>query len=295
MKKASLIFLVMLLSIACNISFDFSDTSLNTGNDPVGTSVALTLTSQALQHIPPQDPSQNQNLPPVADLPADPPANQPPQATLTMVPTATLTPTQTFTPSPTVTPTLGLRVGEPDKKITFANGDGGFYDDDDENTIITPKNGTLELVSTLKVIGWHGWSMYYDKIDNFYLESTINVVNCSGSDQYGMVFRGPDYSRGYFFGLTCGGNYFLDYLDGKYTPIVSDTASQFINAGSGQTNRLGVLAQGDQLTLYINDQKVQEVRDSTYTGKGVFGVFIAAYQTPNFTIQLDEIAYWLKN
>jgi hypothetical protein len=292
MKKAVLIFLVMLLSMACNITLDFNETSLGNEEEQIGTTVALTLTSQA-------PPSLDQGQPPASDAPANPAANQQQAASMTPFPTATATdtlvPTMTATPTPTVTPTLELRAGEPDKKITFSDGDGGFYDDDDENTIITPKNGMLEIVSTMKVVGWHGWSMYYDKIDNFYLESTINVVNCSGSDQYGIVFRGPDYSKGYFFGLTCSGSYFLDYLDGKYKPIVGDTASQFINTGSGQTNRIGVHANGDHLTLYINDHKVQEINDSTYTGKGVFGVFIAAYQTPNFTIQLDEIAYWLTN
>ena len=290
MKKISLIIiLTMLPSLACNISLDFSDTALgNQNDDPAGTSVARTLTVQA-------PPAADQGQPPAADSPANPAAAQPPAASLppALTATASPTPTVTVTPSATVTPTLALRAGEPDKKIDFSNGDGGFYSDDDENTIITPKNGTLELTSTMRVTGWHGWSMHFDKIDNFYLESTINVVNCAGSDQYGMVFRGPSYTKGYFFGLTCSGSYFLDYLDGKYIPIIGDTASQSINTGSGQTNRLGVLANGENLTLYINDQKVQELRDPNFTGQGVFGIFIAAYQTPNFTIQLDEIAYWL--
>ena len=289
MRKFSLIIiLTMLLSMACNITLDFSDKNPAIENDAIGTTVAQTLTSQALS-------AQNQAQPPASDAPADPGAPQPPVASPPPAPTATatLTPTMTATPSATVTPTLALRVGEPDKRINFSNGDGGFYSDDDENTIITPKNGTLELVSTMRVVGWHGWSMHFDKIDNFYLESTINVVNCAGSDQYGMVFRGPTYSKGCFFGLTCNGSYFLDYLDGKYQPIIVETASRLINTGSGQTNRLGVHANGENLTLYINDQIVQELRDPTYTGKGVFGIFIAAYQTPNFTIQLDEIAYWL--
>ena len=264
MKKAVLIFLVMLLSMACNITLDFSETGLANEEEQIATTVALSLTYQA-------PPSQNQDQPPASNGPADPAAAQPPAASITPFPTATATdtlvPTTTATPSPSVTPTLELRAGEPDKKFTFSDGGEGFYTDDDEYTIITPKNGTLELVSTNKVVGWHGWSMYYTKIDNFYLESTFNVVNCGGSDEYGMVFRGPDFTKGYFFGLTCGGSYFLDYLDGKYKPIVVDTASQFIHTGSGQTNRIGVHANADHLTLYINDQKVKEITDSTFTGK----------------------------
>ena len=46
--------------------------------------------------------------------------------------------------------------------------------------------------------------------------------------------------------------------------LVNLTASDLINKGKDQANRLGVAAVGDTLTLFINGAKVNQVIDDTY-------------------------------
>lgn len=282
MRKLFIIFLLSLLIVACNISVDTaSDQKKTIDPGDVATAVALTLTSRPIAMA----------TTPIKDYTS-------PFSTSTPIPTRTLTvtPTITMTASPTYTSTpinnFKSTLGEPDKKITFNNGKEGFFDDDDEYTIINIENGTLVMTSTMKITGWHGWSMQYQKIGNFYLEATIKTHQCSGRDEYGLVFRAPDYSKGYFFGFNCDDKYSLRALTNDFNNITEWKTSPYTINKYPDNNRLGVLAVNDHYSMYINDQLLEEVTDSTFTAMGTFGIFIAAFQTPGFTIEVDEIDYW---
>ena len=69
------------------------------------------------------------------------------------------------------------------------------------------------------------------------------------------------------------------------------TASDLINKGKDQANRLGVAAVGDRLTLFINGAKVGEVINDNYE-KGYFGVFINRDKTKDLTVKVDQVRYW---
>jgi hypothetical protein len=275
-----LVIFPILVSLACTVSLNNSPTAVPTiDKNELATIVASTLAASQQNPTNPDGLSPPEQSTPVQDLP-----------TLTLIPS--LTPTITSSPTPAGNPEASL--GKPDWKNTFTDGNEGFYDDDDEYTIITANNGKLFLESTMKIRGWHGWSMHHHKIDNYYLEAVINLQNCGGQDEYGIIFRGPDYSNGYFYGLTCNGKYSLrTHNAGKYQAIVDWSQSPVINSGANQTNKLGLLVNGNQISLYVNDQLLQQASADQYNGKGTFGVFIAAYETPGFTYALDEIAYWL--
>jgi len=149
-------------------------------------------------------------------------------------------------------------------------------------------------LTSLQPIGWHSWSMYYHNLQNFYLEATLRTQTCSGADRYGLVFRAPDDNHGYFYGLSCDGKYNLSSYDGaNFTTLIDYTKSSAILSGSNQTNRLGVMARGSEINLYMNGVPIQQINDSTYTSAGVFGVFIASQETANFTYEMDEIDYWI--
>jgi len=130
-------------------------------------------------------------------------------------------------------------------------------------------------------------------LKNFYLELQFTTSDqCSGLDRYGVIVRAPDPNQGYVYGFSCDGRYRLYKWDGKrYTPIQDWKNSPHIKAGLNQTNRLGIYLNGDQIKLYANGQLLSEYSDDTFT-EGHFGVFIGASETKNFTVSLDEAAYW---
>ena len=105
-----------------------------------------------------------------------------------------------------------------------------------------------------------------------------------------MLFRSD---KGYLFGVTCDGRYFLWKWNGTaMTTIVDYTSSSAINTGTGQVNKLGVLTVSNQIQLYVNGVILQQVNDSTYT-KGYFGIFSRPSTSTYFTVKLDEMKYWI--
>ena len=216
--------------------------------------------------------------------------------TATSPPTGTPTLTQTQPPSPTpVAPPEDPRasLGEPDFIDTFENDDNwSLYTDDHVSFEIDDD----QLVMTaFDPENWDGWTVSWPEIKNFYLEMTTNTGDCSGMDRYGLVARATKTGDGYetyAFGFTCDGRYSLRKWDGeRYVTVFDWAAGESINEGSNQANRMGLLADGERLSLYANGHKLVTIQDDSYE-QGKFGVFVGSANTPDFTVLVDEIAYW---
>jgi hypothetical protein len=145
--------------------------------------------------------------------------------------------------------------------------------------------------------GWDGWILTWPKLDDFYLEATFTTGSaCEGLDRYGLVARQTnpdDVYIGYLFGISCDGRYSLRSWEGEsgFLYQVPWASSGSIRPGPGQSHRLGFLAEGDRIVLYVDRQRLTEVTDSAHS-EGKFGFFVAAKQSENFTVEVEEIAYW---
>jgi len=234
------------------------------------------------------------------------PAYEAPEVTPTeaVTPTPTqesvLPPTEEPTSTPTATPVPEdadprLRLGDPDWVDTF---DGStywpVYSDghvsftvEDENLILTAFNPDY----------WNGWILpAVNRIGDFYLEMTAVPEACSGRDAFGMVIRASTIDagqEGYLFGISCDGRYSLRQWDGEnLTKIVDWTPTDEIQPGGDETYRIGIMADGGQFTMYINGVMVHEISHGAYD-EGMFGVFVSSAQTPNFSVTVEEMDYWL--
>jgi hypothetical protein len=141
----------------------------------------------------------------------------------------------------------------------------------------------------------------WPNIEDFYLEGNFETGDCSGYDRYGLFVRGEKVAgnvHGYLFGVSCNGQYFLKIFDdrsesdGSYSTLIDWTSSAVIQSGADKRNRLGFWAKGDQLRLYINGERLAEIKDDTFNA-GLFGLFIGAAETENLIVEVDDIAYWL--
>jgi len=168
-------------------------------------------------------------------------------------------------------------------------------------TTISIADGKLSMQSSQ--VGKFHWWLNYRLIDNAYLEAKYETGNCSGNDEYGLVFRAPDYFNGvgYYFTLTCDGKFDLREKTDPNSLIQDNQlrfgmqTSSLINSGPNQKNTLGVWMNGKTIRLYVNDQFLDEITDAELTASGHFGPFIYARKTPGFKISLDEISYWTIN
>jgi hypothetical protein len=155
-------------------------------------------------------------------------------------------------------------------------------------------NGSMTLKALHDEPGWR-IAPTTEELSKAYMEGTFSVGVCSGIDSYGLIVRtsrSSGFNSGYFYAVTCDGRYSLRLWDGaKSVMLVNLTASDLINKGKDQANRLGVAAVGDNLTLFINGVKVNTVVDEKLE-KGYFGVFINRDKTKDLTIKVDQVRYW---
>jgi len=297
-------------------------TSAPAGSDSeLATKVASILTSYPTQPLPPtKEPTKA--LPTVATVEptAEPTATLAPSATPTAEPTSA--PTETAAPSeqatqqataaatqaPTATsgPTLTPPAGDPATKLgkatatdemdseiawTWPTGANDF-------TSVRFADGKMALKGLTKDPGWR--LPYSQELADIYVEMTVEPGKCVAGDNYGIIFRIPVFDKpesGYLFAVSCDGKFALWQWDGtvtpkgKFTMLSNWKASSAIQTGEGKSNRVGVMALGSRLLMYVNGELVGEVKDTQFT-KGYFGAFVNPDSENGFTIYVDKMSYW---
>jgi len=223
----------------------------------------------------------------------------------TSQPTATQTPTNTPQPTATVTPILPTptlsteditkSLGGPTWRDNFDNEDywrfSQYYKDTDR--ISMKVDGGEVVLKALNPDYHYEWLLTWPDPEDFYVEITATTGSaCEGLDKYGLIFRAPDPTEGYLVGFTCDGRYSIWYYDGENEVDILDwKASDKIEVGANQTNRLGIKAEGSQLTVYANGVAIATITD-TKQSKGQFGLMVGAVKTQNFTVYVDKLEYW---
>ena len=215
--------------------------------------------------------------------------------------TATTAPSPSPTSPPTATATLPSTdpragLGDPTFLDTFSDsGNWPLYDDGHVSFAV---NNDRLVMTAFDPNFWEGFILSWPQVSDFYLEMTASPRNCSGADRYGLIARGtavkPGSYSAYNFSVTCDGRFALrlwDNENSKFTILVDWTESEAIKSGSNQTNRIGLLADGERLSMYANGNLLQEFVDDSYES-GRIGVVIGSATTNNFKVDVDEFAYW---
>jgi hypothetical protein len=271
-KKISFVSFLFLFTLACSISFPSSDSF----DEKISTKVAISLTATALnqeliQETTQASPHEEDNEP---------------------------TESPTITPNPIEDPKKDL--GETTWSDNLSTGSYWSLDAGDiiiDTTTLSLQNGKLSASAATIGKGTNWWLTYLT-FQDAYLEATFDVGTCADDDQYGLVFRAPDYESGnaYYFHVTCDGRYDLRrWSNNGATMLLGMPSSEKINAGSDKTNTLGVWIKGPIIRLYVNNFMIKEISDGSLPNYGHFGLFINARRTPGFTIHMDNISYWTLN
>ena len=218
------------------------------------------------------------------DTPIQPSATPRPVSTATTAPS----PVVTFDPSD---PLAGL--ANPDWREGF-DGTSAWYVFQDEFIRFQSIENKLEMTA-FQANNRNGWALAPQLVSNrFYVEMTATFGDtCKGADHFGLMLSPVSSAdRGYLFGVSCEGKYVLWMWDGtRMTSLVKWTKSEGILDGANKTNRIGILAEGNNLSLYANDSLLTELTDESYD-LVYFGVFVGAAETPNFIVQVSSLSYW---
>lgn len=220
-----------------------------------------------------------------------PPTQAPPAQT-----EPTSAPTEAPPPTSTPIPVEGdpiLILGEPDGEDNF-NSDSNWtlFDNQCFKTEIVDGQFVMESKGLEGVICWE---VSWPHLENFYMETEMEMPEqCQPDDRFGMLFRAPDNFRGYQYGLTCDGRYYLSMWDGNQTTVLVEPATNpVIKSGPGEVNRLGVAAYAGEYLLYANGTYLGEGVNYTYTEPGQIGYFVRATTDQGFVTRYDNLKVWL--
>lgn len=111
---------------------------------------------------------------------------------------------------------------------------------------------------------------------------------------YGVLFRVQDADRFYRFAITANGLYAVERhdADGTWTRLTQDwLSSEAINQGLNVANRLKVIANGPEFTVYVNDILLQQVSDPTYTS-GTVALSAGTFGGGNLQVSFDDLVVY---
>lgn len=206
----------------------------------------------------------------------------------TPTPAPTNTPLPTSTPLPTLTP---LPSPTPDLIL--------FEDTEFTNSCSTENTKDVERFTengqfNMRVIppSFVGWAECTKvEFTDFILEADATQVGGPDNNIYGLLFRyGLDAKEFYTFAIS-GDGYYVFAIDGpdRTEPqlIAEWTKSPAINLGA-QTNHLKVIAVGDNIKYYVNDQLLGESQDGTLDA-GTVGFFVGSIDEGDVQISFDNL------
>lgn len=148
------------------------------------------------------------------------------------------------------------------------------------------KNGEYSIM--VKVPNLITWSLAptEQSFGNFALEVDTRQVS-EATGEYGVIFRFQDEDNSYAFSINSNGLYRLDKrLNGEWISLIPWTNSPLIDPTGW--NQLKVEAVGTKITLYINDQPLATVTDSSFT-EGNIGLFVGTFEEPNVEVHFDNV------
>ncbi|HKZ55962.1 MAG TPA: hypothetical protein VJ123_10810 [Anaerolineales bacterium] len=228
----------------------------------------------------------------LATPPTPPPTPVPPSGTPTFT-FPTLPPTFTATGAPSLlTPT-------PDLPSLLA---GIIYRDDfDENQgwdLNDSKIGGISLFQGRLALAVRrsGATLFAvapsPELEGFFVEVETRAELCADADEFGLMVRMNPQGDHYRFTLNCIGQArFARVQQGVAFNLLPPTETHAAISGAPAENRLGLLADGRDLRLFINGLEVFFVRDAALP-RGGLGLIARSAAGGQLTVSFDHLAVY---
>jgi hypothetical protein len=136
----------------------------------------------------------------------------------------------------------------------------------------------------------YGLYMGGSEIRDFDLAVDAQQVAGVPDAAYGIRFRQSGPQDYLMFALSSKGFFRLvRVVDGDYQPIVPWTYNTRINTGDQSVNRLRVLAQGETIRAFINDQEVIQAEDDVQAS-GQLTLGLLTYDQGGLAVRFDNVS-----
>jgi hypothetical protein len=150
------------------------------------------------------------------------------------------------------------------------------------------KDGAYYVVSTTANSAMWGVSpnTYSDTVVDIDTEQVSAPSN--NNNDFGVMCRVQDNGDGYALLISGDGFYGIQLAsNGSFTNLVDWTESSTINKGNA-TNHIRAICNGDTFTLYVNDKKLAEASDSTFSS-GKIALSATTYEADSTEIHFDNL------
>lgn len=121
----------------------------------------------------------------------------------------------------------------------------------------------------------------------------VDATQTAGPEvnEFGIAFRVVDANNFYAFFVSGNGYWNLSKFEGGEWVTLSDWSVSEAIAASGEANRLGVLADGEDITLLINGEQVGTVTDASFAEGGI-ALLVGTFDDPGVDVAFDNFALW---
>jgi hypothetical protein len=143
----------------------------------------------------------------------------------------------------------------------------------------------------VKTPAWDTWSNDegVPSFDDFRYDVDATQVSGPDDNAYGVIFRYADDRNFYLFAISGDGHAsFRKLVDLAWTTIVPWTEFPGIVTAGAATNHITVVAVGSQFSFYVNNEKLFEASDSSFSAGGP-GVFAGSFSEPNVHVAFDNL------
>jgi hypothetical protein len=200
-------------------------------------------------------------------------------------------PTDTPTPFPTpvVTPTADMRpkTGDILYEDDFSSKTGWTLTDTEAGSVAYGKD---ELTIAIGEKNAYLYSVHEDpNFSDFYLEITAEPNLCKDLDEYGVLFRISSEIDYYRFSLSCNGQIRLDrVVGGQASSPQPWILSGSVPPGAPSSSRLGISAEGEKMSFFVNGQYQFTIHDPLLASGGV-GVFARSTNNTAVTVNFSDL------
>ncbi len=130
------------------------------------------------------------------------------------------------------------------------------------------------------------WALVEGTYRDVVIETSYSVPANSADVAAGLIFHYQDPKNFYLFSVSNDGYYALELLkDDQWVTLIDWTKHNVINAAK---NRLRVVLNGDEITLFVNDRQLEKTRDPTFTS-GEVGLAVTSFAEPGAIVSYSEI------
>jgi hypothetical protein len=212
-------------------------------------------------------------------------------------------------PGPTVTPTPAtITAAEPDPSLTawieemrsstpawreeFRRDNNTWEVDESDTSQRFYHRGAYHVrAESDNLVTWGG-PLDGQAFGDFFVEVEAELIGGPAYSEQGLLFRQVDDSNFYYFTVGNEGYYALKKLiDGVWETVIDWQPSELITSGEDAYNILGVLAEGDQITLVVNDNLLATVEDATFAS-GRVALSVGTFEEGGVEVAFDNLVLW---